>query len=162
MDPGGRGKIQSIRGNVTRTPLHRIQGFQVPLETKFSGAPGQSNAFQRGLEKITIHILVDVVSLLSNGIVDVTGSCDSREATRVRETVAEWIVLRRTNDFGRLMVMNLTLHVTAVVWIRVVLILMEQRRQGIKMITHNSNIERYRTMLPLQFSRFDSRIWKQT
>jgi hypothetical protein len=145
MNPGGGGKIQRIRGNVARTPLHRVQGFHISLQTEFAGAAGQSNPFQRGLEKIAIQVLVAaVVSLLSNGA---RGDSYSREVSRVRKPIAERIVYRRTNGLGMLvLVMNLTLTlhvtvtviviVTAVVRIRVVVILIKQRRQGIKMITH--------------------------
>mmetsp|Transcript_6603 Transcript_6603/g.16095 ORF Transcript_6603/g.16095 Transcript_6603/m.16095 type:complete len:229 (+) Transcript_6603:926-1612(+) len=68
MNPGGVGKIQSIRGDVARAPLRLIQGFQISLEAKFSGASRQPNPFHRGLEKIAIHVFVGVCSLLSNRV----------------------------------------------------------------------------------------------
>jgi hypothetical protein len=148
MNPGGSGKIERIRGTVARTPLDRVQGFQVSLETEFSGAAGQSDPFQRGLEKIAaIQVAVlgavaaAVGSLLSNE--RARGDSDRREASSHvgRKTIAKRIVDRRTNGFGRLLlelvVMNLTLalHLTV---IAVVVILIKQRRRGIKMIAHNS------------------------
>lgn len=154
MNPGGSGKIERIRGTVARTPLDRVQGFQVSLETEFSGAAGQSDPFQRGLEKIaaiqvavlgavtvTAAVAAAVGSLLSNE--RARGDSDRREASSHvgRKTIAKRIVDRRTNGFGRLLlelvVMNLTLalHLTV---IAVVVILIKQRRQGIKMIAHNS------------------------
>jgi len=166
--------LERILGNVTGTPLHRIQGFEVSLETKFSGAARQANPFQRGLKKIAIHVVLVAISFLSNGARDDTStgtdtSTDSGsgvgEGSRVRKPVAERITWRRTTDFGRqLLLVNLTLHVTAVVrirWVVMILILMlmlvlmlmlmeQRRRQGIKMITHSSNFERCcETMLQL-------------
>ena len=92
VDPGGGGKIQCVRGNVARSPLYRIQCFQVSLEAEFSGTPRQSNTFKRGLKKIAIRVFVAVGSLLSNRIL---GS-----SRKVRKAVAERIV-----RLGRLLLM---------------------------------------------------------
>ena len=122
MDPCGRGKVQRIRGKMARPPLHRIQRFEISLETKLSRTARQPNPFQGRLDQMAIRVLVAVASLLSDGALDAMR--DTGEACRVGEAIPERIECRRTDHFGRIAVLNFTLHMNVVARIRLAVTLM--------------------------------------
>lgn len=60
MNPCSRWEIDGIRSSVAGSPVFRIEGFQVPLQTEFSRTTRETYSFQGRLENIAIEDIVAV------------------------------------------------------------------------------------------------------
>ena len=83
---------------------------------------------------MAIGVLVAVATFFSSAAMDARS--DSGEVGRARKTVPKGIDGRRTDNFGRVVIPDLTLHVNVVARIRMAEILVEQWRQRVEVITH--------------------------